>query len=259
VLPPVLGTRLSDGPFTSLSPRPPELVVTISSALETSKMNAVEPPPPIVEPTLMRVDGEPSLAIPAAGAAEDDHLRRHLNVLIVATGRRHGGDLRGEGRPGSRRGRAGQELGRQRCLTLGAGHVHHRRLARHRDGLGERAHPQVRVDGGGEGAGQLDAVALDAAEPLQRERQRIHARAEIDDPILAGAVGDGGPDLLDQRGARGFDGDARQHGAGRVFHRAGDGGLRASDGGERGEQDDGEQERRGNAHVFLSLPYLSSA
>ena len=38
VLPPVRGTTFKDGPLTSLSPRPPELVVTTSSALEISKM-----------------------------------------------------------------------------------------------------------------------------------------------------------------------------------------------------------------------------
>src|SRR4030095_10302316 len=45
------------------------------------------------------VDRETPFAVAAAGAAKHDHLRRHLNVLIVAAGRRHRWDLSREGRP----------------------------------------------------------------------------------------------------------------------------------------------------------------
>ena len=65
-----------------------------------------------------------------------------------------------------------------------------------------------------ERAGQLDAFALDGAEAGQRERHGVGARPQIDDAVLAGAVGDGGADFLDQHRAGRFDGDAGQHGAG---------------------------------------------
>ena len=89
----------------------------------------------------------------------------------------------------------------------------------------KRADLQVRVDRRGERSGQLDALALDGAEAGQRERDRIGAGPQVDDAVLAAAVGDGGADLFNQHVARGLDGDAGQHGAGRVLDDAGDGGL----------------------------------
>ena len=58
---------------------------------------------------------------------------------------------------------------------------------------------QVGVDRGDEFGRQLDAFALDGAEPGQRERDRVGAGPQVDDPVLPGAVGDGGSDLFDQR------------------------------------------------------------
>ena len=68
---------------------------------------------------------------------------------------------------------------------------------------------------------------IDRREAGQREGDRVGARPQIDDAILAGFVGDGRARLLDQGRAAGLDGDARQHAAGRVFDDAGDGALAA--------------------------------
>ena len=52
----------------------------------------------------------------------------------------------------------------------------------------------------------------------QLKRHGVDARPQIDDAVLAGAVGDHAPDLLDQGRAAGFDRDARQHAAAGVGH-----------------------------------------
>jgi hypothetical protein len=54
----------------------------------------------------------------------------------------------------------------------------------------------------------------------------LFANRKIFDAVLSGIVADGGPDLLDQRGAGRFDGDARKHGPGRIPYHTGDDGLR---------------------------------
>ena len=78
-----------------------------------------------------------------------------------------------------------------RRLPPDALHVDDRRLAGDGDRFRERADPQIRVDRGGERAGQLDALALDGAEAGQREGDGVGAGPQIDDAVLAGAVGDG--------------------------------------------------------------------
>ena len=52
---------------------------------------------------------------------------------------------------------------------------------------------------------------LTVLKPGQRERDGVGAGPQIDDAVLAGAVGDGRSDLLDQRVARRFDRDAWQN------------------------------------------------
>ena len=81
---------------------------------------------------------------------------------------------------------------------------------------------------------------LTRAEAGQRERHGVGAGAQIDDAVLAGAVGDGRTRFLDERRARRFHGHARQHGAGRVLHDAGDRGL-----GKRRGRDEHEQRQYG--------------
>ena len=56
--------------------------------------------------------------------------------------------------------------------------------ARHGDGLFESADLQVGVDRRREVRGQFEPVALDRAEPGQRERDDVDARPEIDDLVL---------------------------------------------------------------------------
>ena len=74
--------------------------------------------------------------------------------------------------------------------------------------------------------GQLDAFALDGAEARQRERHRVGARPQVDDPVLAGVVADDRADFFNQHRAGGFDRHTRQHAARRVLDDAGNGGLR---------------------------------
>ena len=67
VLPPVFGTTFIEGPPTSASPRPPELVSATSCALPTSAMYAETPPPLNAEPTLIPSScRRPSLLRPPA-------------------------------------------------------------------------------------------------------------------------------------------------------------------------------------------------
>src|SRR5436190_1275338 len=65
LLPPVFGTTLSDGPPTSASPSPPDVVIATSCALPTSAMYAETPPPlkagPPLRPSSRR---RPSLLCP---------------------------------------------------------------------------------------------------------------------------------------------------------------------------------------------------
>ena len=51
---------------------------------------------------------------------------------------------------------------------------------------------------------------------------RVDAGPQVDDAVLAAAVGDDGADFLDQGRAAGFNRDAGQDGAGRVFDGPGD-------------------------------------
>ena len=67
---------------------------------------------------------------------------------------------------------------------------------------------------------------LTTLKPGQRERHQIRARAQIDNPVLAGVVGDDRTDFFDQGRTGGLHRDAWQDGAGRVVDHAGNGGLR---------------------------------
>ena len=112
--------------------------------------------------------------------------------------------------------------------------VGHERLPAHvlhvddggRPGDGDRlfdpADRHGRVDVRRESGGQLDPLPDDRAEAGQRERDRVDAGPQVDDGVEALTVGDGDPLALDEGRARGGDGDAGQHAAGIVRHRAGD-------------------------------------
>jgi hypothetical protein len=77
------------------------------------------------------------------------------------------------------------------------GHVHDPRLAQDRDGFVDVADLEQNVHRRGEIALQDDAGAADRLEAGDREGDVIGARAEIDDALLAGAVGDGAAHALD--------------------------------------------------------------
>ena len=126
----------------------------------------------------------------------------------------------------------------EHLLTRGALDVDDRRFAADGDRLRDRADTQIRVDGRGERAVQLNAVAPDRAEARQRERHRVGAGPQVDDLVLAGAVGDDRSRLLDQRGTGCFNGHARQHGAGRIADAARNGSL----GSRNGRNDDDRRE-----------------
>jgi hypothetical protein len=76
---------------------------------------------------------------------------------------------------------------------------------------------QVGVDRRDAAAGHLDGFALRRRESGERERDRVRARRQIDDPVLAATVADDGPRLLDEHRAGGFDGRAGKDGARRIL------------------------------------------
>ena len=84
------------------------------------------------------------------------------------------------------------------------------------------ADAKLGVDRRGDGGGQLDALRPDDAEAGEGEGQRVGARGQRHDAVLAGAVGDGRPDLFDKHRTRCFDSDTGEHGARCVAHHAGD-------------------------------------
>ena len=84
----------------------------------------------------------------------------------------------------------------------------------------------------------VDAFALDGAEAGQRERDGVGAGPQVDDLVLARAVGDDGADFLDQRRAGRLDRHAGQHRARRVFHHARDDAIALGERGHGKQQDD---------------------
>ena len=99
------------------------------------------------------------------------------------------------------------------------------RCARDRDGFLDGADAQLAVDRRGEVRRQLDPVALHRRKSRKREGDAVRAGTQVENLVLALRVGGRRTRLLDQHGARRFDGDAGQHGARRVFHHSRDGAL----------------------------------
>src|SRR5262245_57105663 len=77
-------------------------------------------------------------------------------------------------------------------------HIHGRRLASDRYRFFERADTEINADVRRKRGSQLDALAADGIEALQRERHRIRAGYEIDDLVLTRGVGDARAHLLDE-------------------------------------------------------------
>ncbi len=100
-------------------------------------------------------------------------------------------------------------------------HVHDRSLAGNRDGLLHATDAQIGADRDDLRAADFHAFAPNGRETGQRECHRVDARHEILETILAGAVGDRGPDFFKQGRAGRFNSHAGQYGARRVANGAG--------------------------------------
>ena len=110
-----------------------------------------------------------------------------------------------------------EELLRQHLLGDGLLHVDDWRGGRDRDGFLDRPNGQLAVDRRREVRRQLDAFALDRRKPGKRKRDGVGAGTQIEDLVLSLCVSGRGAHLLDERGARDFDGHAGQDGATCVF------------------------------------------
>jgi hypothetical protein len=124
------------------------------------------------------------------------------------------------------RGNRVEHLLGQGPLRRGVLHVHHRRRAGDGNRFFEPAHPEVGVDDRGNRSSQLEAFPLDDTKARQRERHAVVAGAQIDDAILARAIGCGDPHFLNQRRTRRLDRHAREHRARGVLDHTRDGRLR---------------------------------
>ena len=163
------------------------------------------------------VDGQPVVGHAAQAAGVDGYGRRRPTLDV------HGRDEQRQ-RVVAARGREHlEDLAVDRLGLLNALDVDGRAGLRDDDRLLERPDRHLGVDVGGEPAAQPEALADERAEARQRERHGVVARLERDDQVLAVAVGDGGADLFDQGRAARLDGDAGEHAARGVRHRAADG------------------------------------
>ena len=123
------------------------------------------------------------------------------------------------------RGNVIERVAVERLDVRGALHVNGGRRARHRDGFRDSPDPHFGIHRCGELTGQIDVFALDGLKAGQREGDEVHARTQVDDSVLALAVGHRRSGSLDQHIAADLDGHTGQHGARRIFHDAGDGAL----------------------------------
>ena len=105
-------------------------------------------------------------------------------------------------------------------------HVDERRGAGHGDRFGELADAKVGVDRRDEPGGDIDAFAPHALEPLQRERHRVGAGPEVDNPVAPFAIGHHRARAFDERRARGFRRHTREHPARFITYDTCDGAAR---------------------------------
>ena len=103
---------------------------------------------------------------------------------------------------------AGDDLRSRRLL-----HVDLRCLTGDGNRLFERADFHVGVDRDDDFRRHLDGLARDSAEAGERKGQLVGAGAQRVDAIASLVVGDRRANFFDDRGARGFDRDARKHSA----------------------------------------------
>ena len=170
------------------------------------------------------LDGEARLDAAAAVDREDREHRTAVDVVDVGLQAGNRGQqvaVAADARQGAHR------LVVERDFALRALHVDDRRFAGDGDRLLHAADAQFAVDRDDAGAADHHVLAPDGGEARQRERDGVVARPEILDAVApVPSVGRGRTDFFDQRRAGRFDGDAGQHGPGRVRDRAGDRRLR---------------------------------
>ena len=169
-----------------------------------------------VEPVHLRAP----LVAAAAAAAEHHHAGAQLHVGHAAAALHHRRNQHHQPGVALGSGQRLHEIAVERALALGALHVHDRTLARHRNRLLEPADAHVGVHGGIELRRQHERLALEGAEPGQRERNRVGAGAQIDDAVQPVGVAYRRPDFFNQHIAGCLDGHPREYGARRVFDHA---------------------------------------
>ena len=101
-------------------------------------------------------------------------------------------------------------------------HVHHGRLTRDRDRFLHATDAQIRVERECHTGRHLDSLALDSGEARQGVGDLVGSGCQVLDAVLAGAVTDGGSNLLDQGWTCCLDRRAGQHSSGRVSDHPGD-------------------------------------
>ena len=106
--------------------------------------------------------------------------------------------------------------------------VDSRRLRGDGQHFGERADLQFGVHRRREIALEEDVAATDCLEPGEREAHLVSTGTQVDDLVLAIAVGRHRTRFFNQRGARGLHEDARHDRTGRVLDDAGNGCLSAA-------------------------------
>ncbi len=191
------------------------------------------------------VDGQPVVGHAAQAARVDRHRGRGPALDV------HGGDQQRQ-RVVAARGREHlEDLAVDRLGLLDALDVDGGTGLGDDDRLLERTDRHLAVDVRGEPRAELHPLADERAEARQRERHGVVARLEGDDEVLAVAVGDGGPDLLDEGRAARLDRDPGQDAAGRVGDRAADG-LRMGQGGRQQQADGAGCRHKSNPPVVSS-------
>ncbi len=163
------------------------------------------------------VDLHGALVAAAAARREEDHPRVDAAVLR-AVGLNAGGDRQQVPVSARRRQRRQDFVAQHRLDARAVLHVHHRCFAHDGDRFLQAAHAQLGVERQGDAGLEFHFGALHGREAGERVGNGVDSRDQAIQAKLARAVGHRRADLFDQRGAGGFDGDARQHGSRGVAH-----------------------------------------
>ena len=222
-LPPPFGTRFIVGPPVSLSPKPPETTTDTSSTLAVSRMYDDTPPPLNVAATVMPLTAmRPSLTWPP---------RALKNVIVGVTAT----PLPSTVRPGvALSSEPTVRVAGIAAIVSEESTVSRRTLCTSTTGVSPvtvmvSSRPPTRSSTGIVSVAEPPSTmpfALHGAETRQRERQGVGTGGEVDQPVLARAVGHDGSDFFSESGTRRFNGDAGQNAARRVSDHAGQRALR---------------------------------